>query len=153
MACVLLVLLKPVVLGNSQKTKAWLLVGMTVSAILYLLFVKLYDFPEDIDVHNLQSGTENAFTLLGAMVGMLVVYIFDEFWIRFPTKAVWWAQIIKVIVGLVLVLAVKVGLKAPLNALLGEFAGRSVRYFLIVIVAGFLWPLSFKLFSKIGHRE
>ncbi len=153
MACVLLVLFKPLLLGSSTRAKLLLMLGMTCAAILYLLFVELYDFPADIDSENLLSGTENAYTLLGAMVGMFTVYILDEYWIRFPTKAVWWLQIIKVVVGLGLVLAVKEGLRTPLTALFGEYPGRSVRYFLMVVVAGFVWPLFFKLFSKIGNRE
>ena len=81
------------------------------------------------------------------------MYILDEKWLNFPTKAVWWAQILKVLVGLLIVLAVKSGLKEPLNLLLGESAGRAGRYFLIVVVAGVLWPLSFRWFAKLGVKE
>ena len=85
-------------------------------------------------------------------MGFLIVYFVDEKWLKFPVKAVWWVQIIKAVVGLAIVLAVKEGLSSPLKNLLGEFPGRMVRYFLIVIVAGILWPLSFRLFSKIGKK-
>ena len=54
---------------------------------------------------------------------------------------------------LALVLAVKSGLKTPLNMFLGESVGRAMRYFLIVIVAGVVWPLSFRWFSKLGTKE
>ena len=81
------------------------------------------------------------------------MYIVDEKWLNFTTKAVWWAQGIKVIIGLVLVLTVKSGTKGLLNMLLGESVGRAVRYFLIVLVAGVLWPLSFQWFSKLGSKE
>ena len=81
------------------------------------------------------------------------MYIVDEKWLHFPTKAVWWVQCIKVAVGFVLVLLVKSGLKDVLVQLLGEYPGRAVRYFLSVIVAGILWPLAFKFFSKIGAKE
>ena len=50
-------------------------------------------------------------------------------------------------------LVVKSGLKAPLNALFGELVGRSARYFLIVAVAGILWPLTFRWFAKLGKKE
>jgi L-asparaginase len=30
--------------------------------------------------------------------------------------------------------------------------GRAIRYFLIVIMAGIVWPLSFKCFSKLGRK-
>ena len=106
-----------------------------------------------MDAENLASGTKNAYTLLGALLGFLVVYTVDEKWINFSTNAVWYAQILKVSIGLLLVLAVKAGLKEPLNFLLGEMAGRAARYFLIVIVAGVVWPLSFRWFAKLGSKE
>ena len=101
----------------------------------------------------MESGLKNAYTLLGSLSGLCLVYIVDERWMHFPTKAVWWAQIIKVAVGLGVVLAVKSGLKSPLEAVFGYLVGRAVRYFLIVIVAGILWPLTFSWFSKLGNKE
>ena len=62
-------------------------------------------------------------------------------------------KILKTALGLGAVLLVKSGLKTPLNAILGESAGRAARYFLIVIVAGILWPLTFRWFAKLGHKE
>lgn len=153
MAIILLLILKPVVLGNTKRNMPILLAVMFVLGISYLCFVEFYPFPADIDQHNLASGLKNAYTLVGALLGMLVVYIVDEKWIHFTTKAVWWAQLIKVAFGLVLVLAVKSGLKTPLNMLFGESIGRAVRYFLIVIVAGIVWPLTFRWFGKFGTKE
>lgn len=150
---VLIFALKPVIFSNNKRHLPILLCVMTALAVAYTCFVELYPFPSDVDVANLTSGTKNAYTLLGALLGFLMVYTVDEKWLNFSTKAVWWVQIIKVVVGLVLVLAVKSGLKEPLNLLLGEMAGRAVRYFLIVIVAGILWPLSFKWFAKLGNGE
>lgn len=153
MSLVLILLLYPVIFGNTERNMPILLGGMVLLALGYLWFTECYPFPANIDLHNLSSGRENAYTLLGALLGMVAVYILDTCWLHFPTKAVWWAQILKVIFGLVLVLAVKAGLKAPLNALMGEEAGRTVRYFLIVLVAGGLWPISFRWFSKPGSKE
>ena len=153
MAVALIILLKPVVLGKTKKYIPALLIGMTVLAAGFLCFVELFPFPADIDPHNLESGLKNAYTLSGALLGLLFVYIADEKWLNFDVKAVWWAQILKVALGLGLVLAVKSGLKTPLNALLGESVGRSARYFLIVVVAGILWPLTFRWFAKLGNKE
>ena len=150
---VLIFALKPIVLSDNKKCMPILLVAMFILAVAYTCYVSFYNFPLDIDVENLASGSKNAFTLLGALLGFLVVYIVDEKWLNFSTKAVWWAQVIKVVVGLLLVLAVKSGLKNPLNFLLGEIVGRSARYFLIVVIAGIVWPLSFKLLSKFGSKE
>lgn len=153
MAVVLILVLQPVVLGNCKRGLPVLLGIMTAAAVSFLCFVEFYNFPEDVDAHNLASGIKNAYTLIGALLGLLVVYISDEKWLKFSTKAVWWAQILKVLIGLLLVLIVKSGLKTPLNLLLGESFGRSARYFMIVIVAGIVWPLSFKWFAKLGNKE
>lgn len=153
MAIGLIFLLKPVVLGSDGKYIPCLLGIMTVLAVAFLCFVELYPFPVDVDEHNLASGIKNAYTLMGCLVGLLIVYIVDEKWLHFPVKAVWWAQIIKVAVGLGIVLLVKSGLKDPLNALFGESVGRAARYFLIVIVAGILWPLTFKYFARLKAKE
>ena len=139
--------------GNSNKRMILLLCGMISLCVGYVLFVNLYSFPTDVDAERLNSGVENGYTLLGSLVGMLAVYIVDEKWLHFPVKAKWWAQIIKVLIGLALVLAVKSLLKSPLNMLLGEYAGRAVRYFLVVLTAGVFWPMSFKWFSKMGSKE
>lgn len=152
-AIALILALKPIVLGNDHKYMPVLLAVMLLLAVGFLSFVKLYPFPADIDAHNYESGVKNAFTLLGALLGMLAVYIVNEKWINFPTKAIWWAQIIKVLIGLALVLAVKSGTKGILNMLLGEEIGRLIRYFLIVVTAGILWPLSFNWFGRLGNKE
>lgn len=153
MAVVLIIFLHPIVLGKARNNIPFLLGFMTILAAAFLCFVEFYPFPSDIDPHNLSSGVKNAYTLIGAMIGLLVVYIVDEKWQDFCTNAVWWAQVLKVVLGLLLVLAVKSGLKAPLNMLLGEPFGRAFRYFLIVIVSGIIWPMSFKWFAKLGNKE
>ena len=152
-ALVLIIVLKPIVFNNNGKFIPLLLCVMSVMAVLFMCYVELYPFPADIDQHNLASGVKNAYTLTGALAGLLAVYIVDRKWLNFSTKACWWVQFLKVVIGLLLVLAVKSGLKTPLNALFGESIGRSVRYFLIVVTAGILWPLSFRIFQKFGSKE
>ena len=149
---ILMFVLKPVVFAKNKNCLPILLCVMTALAIAYTCFVELYPFPSDVDTANLASGTKNAYTLLGALFGFLVVYTVDEKWLNFSTKAVWWAQIIKVLVGLMLVLAVKSGTKELFNLLFGEMAGRAARYFLVVVVAGTLWPLTFKWFAKLENK-
>lgn len=153
MAAVLIFALKPVILGKNNRVFPIFLGIMVAVSVAFLCFVELYPFPADIDPHNMVSGLKNAYTLLGSLLGLVAVYIVDEKWLHFPTKAVWWAQGIKVVLGLGLVMAVKSGMKVPLEAAFGELIGRAVRYFLIVIVAGMVWPLTFKWFAKLGNKE
>ena len=152
-ALALVFVLKPVVLGKNKWVFPCFLGIMVVVACAYLCFVELYPFPADTDPHNMESGLKNAYTLLGTILGLIVVYILDETWLHFPTKAVWWAQVLKVTIGLALVLVVKTCLRIPCNAIFGIMVGRSVRYFLMVIVGGVLWPTTFKWFSGLGRKE
>jgi hypothetical protein len=58
------------------------------------------------------------------------------------------------VLGLAAVLLVKEGLKSPLEALFaGHLAARSVRYCLIVLVAGGVWPMTFRWFAKLGKEK
>jgi len=151
---VLIFVLRPMMLGQKKHTYIPVVFGvMVVLSIGYLLYVELYDFPADLDPHNYQSALKNAYTLLGCMAGIWVVYIADEKKLKFSTNGVWWAQILKAAAGLAVVLLVKEGLRAPLEQLFGgHLISRSVRYFLIVVTAGILWPLSFRWFQKLGKK-
>lgn len=137
----------------------YIIIGsLAVLVVAFTLFVCLYQFPAEVylevNLHNLESAQKNAFTMLGCVVGIFVVYFVDSRYLNFETKAVWWAQIIKVVVGLALVIAVKELMRFPLDAIFnGHLVSRAIRYFLVVITAGVLWPLSFKWFSKLGTKK
>ncbi len=153
MALVFLALMHPVVFAKNGKYIPVLLAVLTALAAAFLFFVEFWNFPADIDQHNLASGIKNAYTLAGSLVGLIIVYVVDEKYLRFETKAVWWVQILKVALGLLAVLTIKSGLKTPIDLLCGgHMIGRAIRYFLIVIMAGIIWPLSFKWLSKLGRK-
>ena len=152
-AMLLIVIIKPMVLDRNHVGLPYLIGAMVLIGCAFIAFVHFYPFPSDIDTHNLESGRENAYTLIGALAGLLVVYIADEKWLKFPTKAPLWAQFVKVLLGLGLILAIKIGLKTPLNDLFGDAFGRSARYCLIVILAGILWPLSFRFFQRLEKNQ
>ena len=150
-ACALLLVIcfKPIVMGKSEKAMYVLMGILMATGIGFLLYVELHRFPADFDTHNLTSATQNVDTMIGCLAGMFVVYFGEKKWVNFSTEGTWWIQLIKVALGLGLVLAVKAGLKAPLNLLFGELLGRAVRYFLIVLVAGLLWPMTFQFWNKL----
>lgn len=154
MAMVLVVILRAPIL---DKGVAWMKAAislMIIMAIGLLLYTEFWPFPDDVDIHNLESGTKNAYTMLGSLAGVAVVYFAERKYVNFETKAVWWAQILKVIFGLCAVLLIKEGLRTPLEWIFdGHFIARSVRYFMIVAVAGLIWPLTFKWFSRLGGKE
>ena len=148
----LIVALRKVV--NSHKEMKVLVAVMIAMALGLLAFVELYPFPADVDTHNLESGLKNAYTMIGCLTGVAIVYVCERKYVNFTTEAVWWAQLLKAVLGLGVVLAVKEGLRAPLEALFGNpYPARAVRYFLIVVVAGLVWPMTFRFFSKLGRKS
>lgn len=154
MALALVLGLKKPVLKHNETAMKLLLPGMILLSAAMLLYVEFWPFPSDVDAHNLESALKNAYTMLGTTCGAAVIYWADKRYVDFSTKAVWWAQLLKSILGLALVLVVKEGLRTPLEVLFaGQMASRAVRYFLIVVAAGFLWPMTFSMFSKLGVKN
>lgn len=134
--------------------KVYIIFGIfIVMAAAFVVFVELYDFPADIDTDNYASGLKNAYMILFSAVGLLLTFYVDTKYVRFPTQAVWWAQIIKVVAGLGILLALKAVLKAPLLALFGGHSvAHGVRYFIVILFAGILWPMTFKYFARLGKQ-
>lgn len=154
MALIMVFAFRPLMLGNGKKNIPWVFAALTALGIAYLLYVELYPFPADVDPHNYESAVKNGYTFLGCFVGLLIVWIVDEKKLHFTNEAIWWAQIIKAVLGLAVVLAVKEGTKGLLNGIFGdEMIARAVRYCLVVITAGIVWPLTFKWFAKLGKKE
>lgn len=147
--------LQPVVYGQNSKKAfpifLWVMAGLSLAFVSY---VEFFSFPVDMDPENLAHGAKSAYTLLGAVLGMLIVYYVDEKRLRFSTEAPWYGQVLKLFLGLALVAALKAGLKAPLLSLFGghDFA-HALRYFILVLFAGIVWPLTFPWFSRLGKLE
>ena len=154
-AAVLVFVLKPL-LDRTDRDPGLLyllLLGMALLAVLYVLYVECWPFPADVDPANYISGRENAYKLLGAVAGINLVHYLDDQFLRFETKAPPLAQGLKLVLGLLVVLAVKEGLKIPFAPLFGGHpAGDAVRYFLVVLAAGCLWPLAFSPLTALAER-
>lgn len=153
LALLLLHILKPMTTLKKERGMKEIIGMMLVMALALMAFVKWYPFPADVDAHNLESGVKNAYTMLGCLAGVAIVYVWEKKYVHFDTKAVWWVQILKSLLGFAAVLLVKEGLRAPLEALLPVYPARTVRYFLIVVVAGLLWPMTFQWFTKLGVKK
>ena len=153
MALLLAVMLRPMIRPKSGMPMKGVILLMLAMSVGLLAYVELYPFPAEMDEHNLSSGLKNAYTMLGCILGVSIAYPVEKKFVCFETKAVWWAQVLKVILGLATVLAVKEGMRAPLEAILPVYPARAVRYFLIVLWAGIGWPASFGFFSKLGVKK
>lgn len=156
LAAALVLGLYPLMRRAQEKPRymGYVLAAMLVVSGAFVVSVETCGFPADMDAENLASGIGNAWKMLGAVAGMTLAWLLDRRYIHFETQAVWWVQVIKVAVGMALLLAIKSGLKAPLLALLGhEGLAGGVRYFLLVLVAGAIWPLVFRPVSKWGKGK
>ncbi len=155
-ALALIFILYPVIYRSTSTEKAMriLLSVITAMCIGLLLFVSLYNFPLDIDKENLASGVKNAYKMLGCTLGIWLTFELDTRFIRFDTKASLPAQFLKVLIGLIPILLIKSGLKAPLYAIFrGSYIADGVRYFILVVFLGCIWPLTFKYFAKMFTKN
>ena len=122
---------------------------MLAFSLAFVGVMEFFPFPAGIDPGNLAHAVKNAYSMAGAVGGMLLVSVFDNKLLQFPNRAPWWGQAVKLIGGLILVVLVRSLLKAPLLTLFnGHDAAHAVRYFLMVLAAGCLWPMTFRFFER-----
>ena len=153
---VLVFALYPCFSGRADKPgTVYIVVGvLTAAAIIYTIYLKLHAFPADTDPVNYAEAVKNAWSLVGSGLAMLLSLWIDHRYIHFDTRAVWWAQVLKVVIGLALLLGIKEGLKPLLNAVFGEemLFTNAIRYFCVVAFAGCVWPLTFRRFARLGKH-
>ena len=128
---------RPAVLNTVLIVSAAACIGLLV----YLLFS-----PSNVDPAG--DGVKNAYVLVGAAIGMLLGKLLDDTFVHFETDAVWWKQIIKVAVGLVLILAIRSGLKNLFGGDSETALLRGVRYFAMSFIGVGIYPMFFKLLQK-----
>lgn len=140
-----------------KKALPFIVLAATVMSVGLLVFVLLVKGDTTLDPDNFGSALKQACTLLGCTMGLIAVWFVDTRYTDFKTDGKWYAQVIKAAIGFAIVLAIKSGLSTPLTLLFGgnTYAARILRYFLIVVFAGIVWPLTFKWFSnlKIGFLD
>ena len=73
---------------------------------------------------------------------------------HFDVRAVWWAQVLKAVLGLAITIGLRAVLKAPLLALCGGHnIANLIRYALMVIFAAGIWPMTFGWFGRLGRNK
>ena len=126
-------------------------VGFALALVLYVLLAPAREanVPE-FDAH----GVKAAWQLMGATSGLALAWLWDDRRVHFDTRALWWAQALKLVLGLGLVLLVKEGLKPVFALLFGAAAwSTGLRYFLLTLAGGALWPMTFGFFSRLGRGK
>ena len=118
-------------------------------SLVYVVIVMLFD--RESELYSQDLGT--AATMLGLAFGFFCGTIVERRFIHFDVKAVWWAQLLKVAIGMGIMLGVRMGLK-PLFALITDSPlMNAMRYFIMVFIGVAVYPISFPLFAALGKRR
>lgn len=155
---VLVFVFYPIVRKATEDTKymATLLGIMLTLSFAFVLYANLWAAPAEgaEALENLREGRKNSYSLFGALLGFCVAYPLERRFIRFEEKAVWWVQIIKVVGGLVGLLAIKEGLKLLFSTVGFTWLGtNAIRYFAVVLFAALIWPLVFPHLNRLAARR
>ena len=124
--------------------------GVTAACSLAAaLYVEFRSWPADIDGDNLAEAVKTLNMMFGCTAAAAIGAPIERRRINFDTKAPWWAQILKVLLGLVIVVALRAGLKPLLKLIFGGLGiANGIRYGLLVLFAILVWPRTFPWFAK-----
>lgn len=132
---------------------------MLLITLGYLAYVEFYPFPAEVRLmdpitktSNWENALKNAWTLLGCILGIFVSYTADRK-TNFSEKAPLPGQICKVVLGLAIIIGIRMALKKLFGLISDELYWNALRYFCMVVFAGAIWPLSFKLWAKVGAKK
>ena len=137
-----------------RATMPFVLGGILLFVVAFTAWVNLTPFAADIDADNLNEGLKNGWTLLGCTLGLAISYFVDVRYLHFQEKAPLLGQVCKTLIGLLILVGIIFGLKAVLATVTGGALWASaIRYFLAVIFAGCIWPLTFPFFARMGGKK
>lgn len=134
---------------NPDLKKSFFIFGFA-AIICGLFYVLVKPYPAGTEI-KLKSDTMKT---LGAALGALVGFLVESRWIRFNHPQSWIAKILVFITGIALTIGLRIFLKAPLNAALGEMSGGLIRYALISLWITAFYPAVFsRVLNPRGNRR
>ena len=120
--------------------------ALSLAAALYVEFRR---WPEDIDAANLAEAIKVLNMMFGCSLALTFAIPIERKRVRFDTSAPWWAQILKVVLGLGCVVVLRIVLKPLLTAVFGSLGiAGAIRYGLMLLFAVLVWPLTFPWFAR-----
>ena len=127
------------------------LVGTALALLLYVLLAPQTD--RNVAQFD-EEGVKTAYTVFGTVVGLAASWLVDKYFLCYDVRAAWWAQVLKFVLGLGLIALLRIVLKQPLLSLFqGSGVADGVRFFLMTVTGGILWPLTFRLWSKTARLK
>ncbi|MBR2897765.1 MAG: phosphatase PAP2 family protein [Oscillospiraceae bacterium] len=137
---------------QSVRVMAGLLFGMIALGAAFTLYAECCPLPTDAEAEFVRDGVKNAWSLFGASLGFALGMFLNRRYLHFEVKAVWWAQLLKLTLGLAILLALRTGLKTLLLPI-GHPSVHALRYFVILVFATAVWPSTFGFFSRLGTKK
>lgn len=138
---------------KSPRVSGYIGLALLAGATALLLYVMLMPQTERNVAQFDEEGLKTAYTVLGTVLGLIAAWLADTRFLRYEVRAAWWAQILKFVIGLALVAGTKTLLKAPLLSLFQEHgAADCLRYFLVTVMGGILWPFTFRFWAKTAQK-
>lgn len=135
---------------NERPNTVVILFGVTAAVSLAAaLYVQNRAWPADIDKANLAESVKALYMMFGCTLALTVAIPIERRKIGFDTAAPWWAQILKAVLGLIVVMGIRAGLKPGLVAIFGAGGVESaIRYGAAVLFVVLVWPLTFPWFAR-----
>ncbi len=157
-AILVVMVAKPLLYKAYSSTKGiYIFLGtMAIIALSFLFYMDFVFNPSVLptsQMHNYISALKNSYMIFGALLGVIIGTPIERKYVKFSTGGKWYTQILKALIGLVIVLGLLEGLKLPLNAIFDEYTiARAIRYCLVVVFVIAIYPISFKWFKKLENK-
>ena len=99
------------------------------------------------------SGNEGLLTALGALMGVATGVVLERRWVRFSSEGRWWQQVIRYLVGIVILVGVWLGLRFAFAQLEPADLYRVIRYALVGLWGGLGAPWLFVQLKLAGKKR
>ena len=153
--------LRPVFARGSRTAVRSVLIGNVAlnAALLALMYLIRPAGLEGEDIGNYASGIKNLRQLIGAAAAVAIAFEADERWLHYSTKAVWWAQLLKIAGGSLILLALQMGIQKVFGYTSDGLTLENMTRMGIISCAANLvaltgamavWPMTFKWFGSLG---
>ena len=162
-ALALLLLLRPIFRSEGVMAVRLVLIGNIVltAALLGLSYLTC---PKDLSAAEATlyaQGVKDLWQLVGATVAIWAAFEVDEAGLHYPTRAIWWAQLIKIAGGAAIVLGLQLGVQKVLGYSsdnlslenMTQMGGIACLANLVCVLGGAaIWPFTFRWFSRLGYQ-
>lgn len=99
------------------------------------------------------SQMKDACAIFGTAFGLFAGSVVERAFVKFDTRAVWWLQIIKVVLGVIILLALRIVLKKLFGLISESPLMDAARYFVMSFIAIAVYPRLFKHLAKLGGKR